>query len=80
MKALKILVVVAGLFLCQSCATVFGGKVTEYQRTKPEPGEVQRKVRIVPLVLDILLFPPAVVVDFATGAIYKKEKATNNGQ
>lgn len=22
-----------------SCATIFGGKVTEYQKTKPAPGE-----------------------------------------
>lgn len=54
-----------------SCATVFGGRVTEYQKTKPAPGESQREVRVVALIADILLFLPGTIVDFATGAIYK---------
>ena len=54
-----------------SCATVFGGKVTQYQKTKPAAGEPQREVRVGALVADVLLFWPGLAVDFATGAIYK---------
>ena len=57
-----------------SCATLFGGKVTEYQRTKPVAGEPARKIRGVALVADILLFWPAAIVDFATGAVYQPDK------
>ena len=53
-----------------SCATVFGGPRTSYQVTIPKPGEPQREVRIVPLLIDVI-FWPSLVVDFATGAIYK---------
>ncbi|MEY4931540.1 MAG: hypothetical protein RI909_2264 [Bacteroidota bacterium] len=56
-----------------SCATIFGGKVTTYQKTKPGPGEPQREVRVGALIADILLFWPGAVIDFATGAIYKPE-------
>lgn len=55
------------------CATVFGGKVTEYQKTKPGPGEPQREIRVGALIADIILFWPGAIVDFATGAIYKPE-------
>jgi hypothetical protein len=67
---------VAVLFLAASvtsCATVFGGKITTYQKTKPGPGEPQREVRVGALIADILLFWPGAVIDFATGAIYKPE-------
>lgn len=57
-----------------SCATVFGGKVTAQQKTKPGPGEQQRQVRVGALIADILLFAPGLIVDFATGAIYKPQK------
>jgi hypothetical protein len=56
-----------------SCATVFGGHVSEYQRTKPAPGQPQRPIRTGALIADIILFWPAAVVDFATGAIYKPQ-------
>lgn len=56
-----------------NCATVFGGKVSEYQKTKPMPGEPQREIRVGALVADILLFWPGAIVDFATGAIYKPQ-------
>ena len=56
-----------------SCATVFGGSVSTYQKTKPAPGQPQRDVRVGALVADILLFWPGTIVDFATGAIYKPE-------
>ena len=53
------------------CATVFGGRVSEAQRTKPATGEPSRAIRPVALIADIVLFWPGVIVDFATGAIYK---------
>jgi len=72
-KALKFLSIGLLIVSMSSCATIFGGPVTEYQRTKPGPGEPQRKVRVVALIADIILFWPATIVDFATGAIYKPE-------
>ncbi|MFD2572056.1 hypothetical protein ACFSUS_15535 [Spirosoma soli] len=57
-----------------SCATVFGGRVTEHQKRKPMPGEQQRQVRVGALIADILLFWPGTIVDFATGAIYKPQQ------
>ena len=63
-----------------SCATVLGGKVTEYQRKKPADGDLARKIRGVALVADILLFWPGAIVDFATGAIYQPEKQIVSSQ
>jgi|GEM_PF-1026668 len=67
--------IIAGLLaicvLSSSCATVFGGRVNDYQRTKPLAGQPQRAVRPVALIADILLFWPGLIVDFATAAIYK---------
>lgn len=54
-----------------SCATVLGGRVTEYQRTKPAPGKPAREIRAGALIADVLLFWPGAVIDFITGAIYK---------
>lgn len=59
-----------------SCATVFGGSVTEAQRTRPAVGEPARAIRPVALIADIILFWPGAIVDFATGAIYKPEIKT----
>ena len=56
-----------------SCATVFGGKITEAQRTPPKAGEPTRPIRAVALIADIVLFWPGLIVDFVTGAIYKPE-------
>lgn len=59
-----------------SCATVFGGRITEVQKRKPAAGEPQRQVRAGALIADILLFPLiSIPVDFATGAIYKPKGA-----
>lgn len=59
-----------------SCATVFGGRVTESQKRRPAPGEQRRQVRAGTLIADILLFPlVSIPVDFATGAIYKPQPA-----
>ncbi len=63
-----ILIIAASL---SSCATVFGGKISTCQRTKPAEGEATRPIRAVALIADVILFWPGAVVDFATGAIYK---------
>jgi hypothetical protein len=55
-----------------SCATIVGGQVTESQRTKPLPGEPARQIKMGALIADIFFFSGfGLVIDFATGAIYK---------
>lgn len=74
MKKMKIKILASVLLvsiILPSCATVFCGPVSSCQRTKPAPGQPQREVRAGALILDVLLFVPGVIVDFATGAIYK---------
>ena len=58
-----------------SCATLFGGRITESQKRKPGPGEPQREIRVAALVADILIFLPSVIVDFADAAIYRPQPA-----
>lgn len=60
--------------MLSSCATLFGGPVSDYQKTKPANGEPTRQIRVVALVADVILFWPSIIVDFATGAIYKPQK------
>jgi hypothetical protein len=59
------------MVILPSCATIFCGPVSTCQKTKPKTGEPQRSVRVGALILDILLFWPGAIVDFATSAIYK---------
>lgn len=70
-KIIKLLIVVLFASSLSSCATVFGGQVSTYQRTRPAPGQPQRSVRAVAMICDILLFWPGTFVDFGTGAIYR---------
>ena len=57
-----------------SCATIVGGQITESQRRKPAPGEPSRQVKVGALVADVVFFGGiGIIVDFATGAIYKKQ-------
>lgn len=72
-KLLNLLLAITLVTSLSSCATVFGGRVTQAQRTKPAEGEPSRKIRAVPLIADIILFLPGLAVDFITGAIYKPE-------
>jgi len=72
-KITSILALTAVVCLFSSCATLFGGHVTQAQKTKPAAGEPSRSIRPVALIADILLFPPSLIVDFVTGAIYKPE-------
>ena len=69
-KILNVMAIILSASILSSCATVFGGKVSTCQRTKPAQGQPARAVRPVPLVANILLFWPGVIVDFATGAAY----------
>lgn len=73
-KITKVVAVGLIAIMFSSCATVFGGKVTQYQKIKPGPGEPQREIRVGALIADIILFWPGTIVDFATGAIYKPKK------
>ncbi|MDE2393598.1 MAG: hypothetical protein KGM03_07735 [Cytophagales bacterium] len=70
---LKSVVGLALLASMSSCATVLGGRVTEYQRTKPAPGQPAREVRGAALIADVILFWPGAIIDFATGAIYRPQ-------
>jgi hypothetical protein len=72
-KTINLAILIFMSVLLTNCATLFGGAVTESQKLKPRPGEAQRKVRIGYLIAD-LIFWPALIVDFSTGAIYKPNK------
>jgi len=69
MKTIFILCIAASLF-CSSCATVFGGQVTNYQREKIKPSQPSKKIRPVAFAFDALFFP-ALIVDFSNCSIYK---------
>jgi hypothetical protein len=72
-KQLSLVLLAVIITAMSSCATVFGGTVSDYQRTKPKSGEPTRQLRAGALIADILLFWPGAIIDFATGAIYKPE-------
>ena len=75
MKRIKRFIAIGFItIILSSCATIFGGPVTTYQKTKPGPGEQQRDVRVVALIADIIIFAPSLIVDFATIAIYKPRR------
>lgn len=73
-KIVKITLICFLALSMTGCATLLGGPVTEYQKTKPLPGEPQREVRVIALIADIVLFLPGTIVDFATGAIYRPKQ------
>lgn len=75
-KFTKIAALFALTISMSSCATLFGGRVTEYQKTTPAAGEPRRELRIGALAADVILFWPSLAVDFATGAIYKPQSKT----
>jgi len=70
-KIFKSIVICALALSMTGCATILGGRINSQQRTKPMAGQQQRAVRPIWLIADVLLFLPGVIVDFATGAIYK---------
>lgn len=76
MKAKLITALALGAVLSlQSCATVIGGKITQSQKTKPQAGQPQRQVRAGFFVADLLFLGVPLIVDFATGAIYKPDNS-----
>jgi len=58
-----------GSMMLPSCATILGGKLTDCQKQKPSTGS--RQVRVGFLVADLFFGVVPLVVDFATGAVYK---------
>ena len=70
-KSIKLTAILLVALFFSSFATILGGPITVYQKTKPAPGELQRDVRVVGLIADIIIFWPGAIVDFATGAIYR---------
>ncbi|MFT5761729.1 MAG: PBP1b-binding outer membrane lipoprotein LpoB [Polaribacter sp.] len=73
-KIVKITLICFLALSMTGCATLLGGPVTQYQKTKPAPGQPQREVRVLALIADIILFLPGTIVDFATGAIYRPKQ------
>jgi hypothetical protein len=65
-----LLLYLAVTLLCSSCATLFGGKITNCQRAKPLRDQPSRKLRPVAFAFDVLFFP-ALIVDFTNCKIYK---------
>lgn len=74
MKKIFTILLLASL---SSCATVFHGKVSDCQRTKPQPKQTQRKIKVGALIFDALGGGLPIIIDFATGAIYKCSDTTN---
>ena len=72
-KNLVLVLLISVTLFSSSCATILGGRVSTAQRTKPESGEPARKIRVVALVADFCFGIVPVIVDFATGAIYRPE-------
>ena len=54
-----------------SCGTVFGGRISECQKTKPAPGQPKRQIRPFAVVGDLLTAGVWLIVDFVDGGIYK---------
>ena len=68
------------IFELTSCATIVGGQVTESQRRKPLPGEQSRQIKVGALIADAVFFGGlGILIDFATGAIYKPVEKVNSG-
>jgi len=70
----KLVLIVIATTTLTSCATVFGGRINQQQRERPAVDQPKRQVRVVPLVVNILMFPYGLIglaIDFGTGAAYK---------
>ena len=63
------------LFFQCGCATLFGGKVTQCQKTKPAKGEAHRKIKSGAFIVDVIvglgIFQIPLAIDFLTRAIYQ---------
>lgn len=79
-KIMLLLCTIVLLLEMSSCATIIGGQVTESQRRKPLPGEQSRQIKVGALIADAVFFGGfGILVDFATGAIYKPVEKVNSG-
>lgn len=65
----KTLIAIAASLMLASCATITNGHITDCQKTKPVPGQPSRSVKIWAILVD---GPIGLIIDFADGAIYKK--------
>ena len=72
-KNLLVVLLASFTLFSSSCATIFGGKVSDYQRTKPAQGQPARKIRVVAFLGDVCFGLVPLIVDVATGAIYRPE-------
>lgn len=60
------------VFMCGSgCGTIFGGKISQCQQTKPVPPQPKREIRVAALIGDLVVGALPLAIDFATGGIYK---------
>lgn len=64
--------------LSTGCGTVFGGKISQCQQTKPLPGQAKRQIRPAAFIGDLCVAPLFLAIDFATGGIYKPCDSTSN--
>lgn len=79
-KFILFICAIAIIFEMTSCATIIGGHVTDSQRRKPLPGEQTRQIKVGALVADAFFFGGlGILIDFATGAIYKPVKKKHSG-
>lgn len=72
----KIILGLSVVIMLSSCATVLGGRLTKHQLTKPAKGAEKRRVRIVPIIFNLGMFPIGIGIDFLTGAAYKPYKVS----
>lgn len=70
--------IIAFCLMLSSCATLFGETNRAHQKHKPLCGEPKREIRVGYLVADLILFSPALIVDFITGKIYHPTPDVNN--
>lgn len=69
-RLLFITMILLVLVSSSGCASLLGGQKTQHQVERPECGEARRRLRPGFLVLDCL-FPPFLLIDFATKKIYR---------
>ena len=73
MKKVMFAVSMSAMLSLGSCASIFNGPYTEYQKIPPVVGEAPREVNWGALGFDFIIWGPlGVLVDFATGAAYHK--------
>lgn len=73
----KIILILVIAMSMTSCATILGGQKTDHQRHPAQCGEPRRQLRTGMIIADLLLFPPGLIIDFATRKIYKPHPNSN---